>query len=452
MMKPRVLTGALLGIGLLFSIGASAQDQVWLKDRRYTEGAGIRTGDLELHPGVAGEFGYDSNLLLRHEKESPVDAFRFRLTPSLSLSTLGPQRREGGVVSEPPKVSFDARVAATYNEYIPTKSANSDQFAQKRNVGILSSLRLDILPGRPWGGDVFGDFTRTIQPSTNPDTNFNRMTARAGAGLLWAPGGGLFDWRLGYQFTTTYFEDDALRNLGNNEHQVNTRGRWRFLPKTAWLYDASLGFMDYNTATASRLDSRPVRARVGLNGLVTQSFSFLVMAGWGSSFYRGAANAQQFDSLIGTAEVKWFLSPNPVSDPGGTAPSLSTLKLGFTRDFANSYLGDYYTNNRGYAGISYSFNGRFLVSLDGGLAGHSYPTVFYNARAQTHAPFTALYADASLFGEYRATDSIGINSTLRFTSNITDAGILGVPVGGVQSIDYLQWKRFEAFIGVRWFM
>jgi len=32
----------------------------WLQDRRYNEGIGIRAGDLEIHPGIAGEFGYDS--------------------------------------------------------------------------------------------------------------------------------------------------------------------------------------------------------------------------------------------------------------------------------------------------------------------------------------------------------------------------------------------------------
>jgi len=44
------------------SRAASAQTQLlsqpdspqWLKDRRYAEGIGVRAGDLEIHPGIAG--------------------------------------------------------------------------------------------------------------------------------------------------------------------------------------------------------------------------------------------------------------------------------------------------------------------------------------------------------------------------------------------------------------
>src|SRR5450432_1616003 len=42
------------------SLEARAQ-QPWLSDRRYGEGIGVRVGNLELHPGIAAEAGYDSN-------------------------------------------------------------------------------------------------------------------------------------------------------------------------------------------------------------------------------------------------------------------------------------------------------------------------------------------------------------------------------------------------------
>src|SRR6476469_9159257 len=73
-----------------------AKAQEWLKDRAYQEGAGIRTGDLEVHPGIGGEIGYDSNYLLRSHKDGPnvsnaaplapvEGAGMLRITPSLSL-------------------------------------------------------------------------------------------------------------------------------------------------------------------------------------------------------------------------------------------------------------------------------------------------------------------------------------------------------------------------------
>src|ERR1700749_1760521 len=112
------LTTALVGL-LAVPTVASAQDQVWLKDRRYTEGAGYRVGDFELHPGAALEFGYDSNYLHRAAEESPLGALRLRITPSLSFATLGTQRREGSATA--PSVEFRGGLSLTYNEFIPVQ-------------------------------------------------------------------------------------------------------------------------------------------------------------------------------------------------------------------------------------------------------------------------------------------------------------------------------------------
>ena len=95
--------GTLAAVTALVAIptSAAAQDQTWLRDRKYTEGMGFRAGDFEIHPGFAAEFGYDSNY--RHNDTDPVGSLRLRLTPSLSLSTLGAQRREQGGGGPPPR-------------------------------------------------------------------------------------------------------------------------------------------------------------------------------------------------------------------------------------------------------------------------------------------------------------------------------------------------------------
>jgi hypothetical protein len=455
-MKPSRIAFAVLALGIGYSTAASAQGEPqWLKDRRYGEGIGIRTGDLELHPGIGGEFGYDSNYFLRSSNDPPpngpvVSTLRFRITPSFSLATISPQRREAeGQGSEPPKVTFRTGVAASYNEFIATDSANSDELSKQRNVGVVGNLQLVILPNRPWGADIFGDFVRTPQPSNNPDFNYNRFTARFGGGVTWAPGGGMFDWRLGYQYQYVYFEQDAFRGFGNHTNEVNTRGRWRFLPRTAFMYDASIGFIrnDYNTP--GQLNSDPVRARVGLNGLVTSSLAFLGMVGWGASFYEGAANAQQFDSVIAQAELKWYITPNPGLDPGGVGLTLSSLAAGYTRDFFNSYLGDYFTRDRGYLSLVSFFSQRVLLVVDGGVASLRYPNVYNPQRQLIHTPFNTTLLDGSLFAEYRFSDSVGLNTTVRYSANLTDTFIVVAP-GALP--DYLNWNRFEAYIGLRWFM
>lgn len=441
---------------------ALAQDQPWLKDRRYTEGIGIRTGDLELHPGVAAEFGYDSNFFRRDEKDDarlgdigPVGSLRLRITPSFSLSTLSQQRQEVTPDAPPPDVEFRAGIAATYEEFFPVSGneVGRERLSEQRNIGGLLDAKLTILPRRPWSGILDASLGRTIASSDLGISNqsFRRLHADAGAELVWTPGGGLLDWRLGYRFLGTFFEVDEFDSLTNLHHTIRTRGRWRFLPRTALIYDASLGFVNYPNP-AAQLSSHPLRAQLGINGLVTSSFGLLAMAGWGASFYTSDSQAEvhDFDSVIGQLELKWYLTPNPSADPEAATLALSSLSAGFTRDFHDSYLASYYERDRGYLKLTYFFGGRFLLIADGGVAAHVYPAIPGNGANSTSAdPWTDVRIDASLFGEYRIGDSLGINSTLRYGNNISSTSLL--PPDEVTP-NYLGWQQFEAYLGVRWFM
>lgn len=464
-MKRRALSCAVVALGALASTTAAAQDQAaWLKDRRYTEGAGYRAGDLEIHPGLAGEFGYDSNYFLRATNEKPVvDALKFRLTPTLSLSTLGPQRR--GVdpaTAEPPKVNFSAGVAATYSEFISPSSdtAKTDALKDKRNVQGSLTLKLQFAPGRPVSVDLLGDVLRGVQPSNNPDVNYNRWEGRSGAGLTFTPGGGIFDARVGYQYSFVKFSDSSFGQFDNTQSQVNWRSRWRFFPRTALFSDASLGFLSYSNASTSLHDSHPVRARLGLNGLVTSSFALLAAAGWGSSFYQDrGVPTRQFNNVIGQAELKFYLTPNPSNDPTAASMLLSSIAFGYNRDFFNSYLGDFYQSDRIYGNLQYFFGGRFLVTLDGGFAFISYPDIFSSDAAFAtkgalrSKPFRDNRIDSTLFAEYRLADSFGINVTGRYSANVSPKkGADGIATGGGAAPDDLNWNRAEAYVGVRWFM
>ena len=107
---------------------AQGDSPQWLKDRRYNEGIGIREGDLELHPGDRrrGRLRLELVLSLGQERvreqrphgAPPIPALVFRITPSLYLSTLGPQRARTMGPVEPPSVAFRAGVNATYREFI----------------------------------------------------------------------------------------------------------------------------------------------------------------------------------------------------------------------------------------------------------------------------------------------------------------------------------------------
>ncbi|HET7545359.1 MAG TPA: outer membrane beta-barrel protein [Polyangiaceae bacterium] len=443
---------ALLGA---FAAQAHAQaQQPWLADRRYGEGIGIRTGNLELHPGVAAEVGYDSNYFLRAKEEDPLSAFRIRITPSITLSTLGMQRREG-TGSQPTKVMFRGGAYVSYNELIATESKHQSEFADQRHLDVGADALLNIFPVGRVGGDTYLNFIRQGQPSNNPDTEnaFDRDSFRAGAGITWRPGGGLFDWRIGGEFLYNYFEKTNFRYLNNFQYGVNMRGRWRFLPRTALLYDGSYTWVNYPNPSAQN-DGAIARSSIGLNGLITSRLALLAMVGWAGTFYDQQANQspQQFDSITAQAELKWYISGGTtVMTPSSAPVGLSFASIGYLRDVSNSYLGNFYQRDRGYVSLSYLLGGAFVTGVTLGFANLHFPDSYFpNGGGVQQPAFSEQRLDATVFGEYRFSNQFGLNATFNYDQNFTDVVVPTDPAHTPPG-DYLAYSRWQIFIGARYF-
>lgn len=463
----------LVGVAGPLCVSNVAHAQAWLADRRYQEGEGIRPGDgdIEIHPGVGAEVGYDSNWFQRSNKDganvvnaapnAPIeDSGVLKITPSISIRSLGPQRKEGDSANAaPPTIGFNANLSGTYQEFLLAPADLRDQ----RNMSINAAARLDILPQHPVGFSVYGNYSRAINPNRgNPDLSFNSDVVGGGAELVLVPGSGTLDWRFGYGLTATLFEDAAATGYDNLTHNIYTKGKWGFRPRTSLLYDASFQIHNYgnaNTTVNALHDSTPLRTHIGIDGLVTPRFSVLALVGYGSTFtLNGASPAiKQYDSVIAHGELKFFLTANPGTEQASNVSlTLASIALGYNRDFQTSYLGDYYGIDRGYAKVQYMFAGRMLASLEGGVGAIEYPDIYYNnggSDTLAHSSFTDLRADGTLFGEYRFTNTFGLNGTLRYTANFSNTQLTQPTINGVNGGVYdMNWRRFEAYLGVRWFL
>lgn len=453
-----------------WSSPASAQG--WLADRRYAEGPGIRTGDLELHPGIGGEVGYDSNWFLRSHTEGaniingpprlpPADAAIFRITPSFYVSTLGVQRMDttGTARPEPRTISFRGGVSATGRAFL------GKEVSRQHNIGVASDARLDINQGRPIGLGVFAGYNRFIQPQVlaDPNLSFNRSDLRAGAEVVAIPGGGTLDVRGGYQVRGALFEESNGVPYTNITHEISVKNRWRFRPRTALFSDTSLRFINYPNADRAvnyLNDSTPLRTRFGLTGLLTERFGALVAAGYGATFFKNpqAVSSPQYDSINGQVEGTFYLGQGAGSDePGKATLLLSTVSLGFLRDFQNSLLGNFYNMNRVYGRLEYWFGGKTILRLDAYGEQLNYPEVFLNtpggAPARVTGEFSNFRVGGGLFAEYRITSSFGINTTIEYIQQISDTQIPGGAVPGttVPGVFDLNYRRLQAFAGVRYF-
>lgn len=451
--------------------GAAQAQQEWLQDRRYGEGIGIKTGNFELHPGIAAEFGYDSNYYQRADEEGGLDAqgepllpvddvWRLRVTPSITLTTLSQRRMTAteGAIAAPPLLVLSAGAFFAYSELFGLE----DDEAEQRNFNAGVGARAEIAPARPFGADIYGDFLRSGEPSNLPfeDQAFDRGTVRGGAGVSWRPGGGLFEWRLGYDLAYNYFEENRFDELNNFQHQIQTRGRWRFLPRTALNYDARYGMVRYQVNDLQP-DGDYVEARVGLSGLLTSRVAFRAMVGWNSSFYEANASSQtearNYDGYVAQGELKLLMSPTPTED--NVPVGVSSIGAGFQRDFSNSYLGSFYVRDRGYVQIDYFLGGVFLANLEGGLSRYSFPRM--NA---LNPSFEQPRVDVRLFAEYRFSDVFGLNTSLLYDQVldegphdqgllVSDAGpdgLLGTTDDGPY-YDDLSYRRFQAYLGMRLF-
>ncbi len=442
-----------------------AHAQGWLADRRYSEGIGIKAGDFELHPGIGIMAGIESNYFNRtyntgFVNSNPVPAGVFAITPSLYLATLGPERKEGDVNAAPPTVDFRLGASATYRAYV----GDSEILNQNGLNGLSADLngRVVILPQRPFSVGLQAGYTRTLAPNAvgNPDANFNQNVLNVGADFTIRPGSGTLDWKFGYNGNFDFFDASGGQAPFNNlQNTVFTRGTWKFSPKTAVIYDGNLAFVNYtqqSTAFNGLQNSTPLRSRLGLNGLIGSRFGLSLFAGYGGSFVQtpagwAANSAPQYDSVIGQAEAKFFLTANPGNEqnPNAVGLSVSSIAVGYNRDFAQSYLGSFYGSDRGYLKFSFFFGGRVLVSLEGGGGAREYPNIFDRTGAQIHGSFTDGAVDATLFAEYRFTNTLGLNFTGKYTEEISSVSI---PSDSNGDPYHMAYRNFEAYLGFRWFM
>jgi hypothetical protein len=456
MMNRAIFTAALAGALLMPGIAAAQSGQPWLEDRRVGEGVGIRTGDLEWHPGVAGQLGYDTNYFQGSGEaaEPEIDVLRFRVTPSLTLKTLGSQRNPGGGQAAPPVLNFAADASLSYDKLIALGSGENELEGTDSFLSGGLGFALDILPERPWGADLNGNVTRLVQPSNDPTIPpaFNRDILRGGAGIKWRPGGGVFSWRLGFQTTYTLFEDSDYSDLNNFNHAILASGRWKFLPRTAFLYEGQVSFIDYGDANSGQVQATPISSKIGLAGLVTNHFALLGMVGWLATFYDvNGGQVNDYDGPIGQAQVTWYPVPDPKLEPGSAVVGLSSIALGYVRSAENSYLGNYVQTDRVYADLDYFIAGRVVLSLQGGFSHLTRPQSFFpNSTTERNPAFGENRADATAFTEYRVSDSVGINLTLIYSGAFDNRRVL-LTEDGAQS-DNMRFDRYEAWLGARWFL
>lgn len=434
-----------------------ARAQAWLEDRARTEGPGFRVGDFELHPGLGVELGYDSNLYYSDDDDPVfprVDTAILRATAHLLFSTRGPQRRQEGEAgggegnqqnAGQPAVTFRGGLSGSFYHFF----ADSN----RTNMEADASLALGILPGRPFSINLFEEFSRTIRPFTENSSifaSFGRIQNTAGIDLNFATTGEVLKITPGYRFGLDFFESSLFQYGNNFRHTITLSETFRFLPQTAVVHDTAIVYQDYWTfdpgAPTLVNDALMLRTRVGLNGAFTSNFSVLALVGYGAGFFDTPSPAtydMDYESIVAQLEARWQITPQ------------MRLVFGYDRDFQPSFVGNFYRRDRGYANFQTVIDRVFLVGLAAEVGGYEFGAIV-QPDAMTPVGSSLTRSDiriiGELFAEYRFTDWLGVNGTLRYSGAFTDFRYR-VPIDPSMPpvLDPAGFSKFEAWLGVRVF-
>jgi hypothetical protein len=304
---------------------------------------------------------------------------------------------------------------------------------------------------------IGGSFSRVAHPTNDPAELGAALDHNRFGGHLdirWRPGGGILSWSAGYVGSVLQFDNQDYA-LDRAEHGFRTRGRYRFLPRTALLYEGQLGFISQLHRGSRLADAAPISSQLGINGLVTTRLSALLMAGFKAMFFEPteSGSLDDFDGVVGRGEVTWYVGAAAPETEGPEDRGLSHVRLGVQRDALPGGLGNFYQLNRGFMEVVLSAAGVVVVTARGG-----YSMVVHAPPRDTNGQPLATNGgkifenriDAGLFAEYRLLPTVALLGNLEFSGSQPDNYVIVDTNRFLQ--DNLKYNRFTALFGARWFL
>jgi hypothetical protein len=319
---------------------------------------GIQLSDSSLlHVGLGVEAGYDTNVFYAN-----TDAKGSGIIRVLPYAELTNATRNGPTSKF---LSYDLRAGLQYR-YYTSSDADIQRYSNSWNPTAGASLSLG---GSQVGfgiADVYArieDAPYAGQASSPSNSSvITRNNNQASAEVRWAPGGGRLTGTLRYVNVIDLF-DQPYTYANSVSNTLMADVSWRWLPKTAVFLNVSQGYTFYTNDTTfvdaatmmrqtAKVSSYPLRAVVGLRGLLTEKTSALLSLGYANGFYSSGGSTNGF---LGStyAELSVTVRPN----------QLSRIVVGGRHDFLNSVISNFAYEETAYASYVQQIAGRLALDL-----------------------------------------------------------------------------------------
>ncbi|MFU8802809.1 MAG: hypothetical protein ACNA8W_03270 [Bradymonadaceae bacterium] len=312
-------------------------------------GDGVRSGNLQLNPGLMVGAGYDTNLYYQSGRETRDlrQAPHGILEPRLKMS-----------IVEPTNFDFNFDAALGWTQYF------HDENIVRRQSGLSTTLIGSgiVNPNGAVSLRVTERFVRTNEPPNAPTAaRLNRIGNRLGATLGFHPGGRVLESFLGYDYVI--HRHNLYPTLDRNEHHVGWKNQWRFLPKTGFVLNADYRVIRYNSdfqgGSSVRPDGRlhnanstPIRLTGGVSGLITNRISLRILGGYGWGLYEAGPT---IEGPLAHVEATYLF---------GAQALRNRFRLGYELNFSDSVVGNYYSFHRFYTNYEQGIlNNRLRFSL-----------------------------------------------------------------------------------------
>ena len=302
-----------------------------------------------LHAGAGAEAGYDSNVYYAN-RGSNISAGVARVTAFLEYTNA---TRTGEV---PAGAFFDIAASLQYREYLSNRVDERNQ----RAFLPTASASVELSSSQAVSVTLSDSFARTEDaPYLSGQGPIVRYGNQALAQVRLAPGGGRLQGILRYTNTIDIFgaSNASYRYADSMTHEGMLDFSWKWFPKTALFLQGRQGYIQYFNGASNgqqKYSSYPLRATVGLRGLITEKTTVGVAVGYANAFQtNGTSTSGVLGSLFFSADVMY-------------RPLLTTLiTLGYRHDFQNSLISHFYYMDGIYASLQQQVAGRMTLGVSG---------------------------------------------------------------------------------------
>jgi hypothetical protein len=312
------------------------------------EGNGVKFGDARVHPYFQLQSRYDSAAVMVSNGNQIVGDLVLHLRPGLKLNLPSPNFA----------VALDGGLEYLWH----TGVANADARSASHFEGD-ANLDIGINRGGQVSLDIGDQISRSERLSNVPSIVVGALSLYNDARIQLnvKPAGGALQIEPNYHLTTEFFTPNGAVSLagctpgdtcdpgavGENNylnHTFSLNGRWKFLPKTAVVFDSAFFMRRYFGSAGTPTNG--LKAAIGMSGLLTAHFSALLKFGWGHDFSNGS-----YSSPIAQAEVGYLLSQT------------GQIRVGYLRSFepvpSNSWVS--YGIDRAYLEARFLFAGKLTA-------------------------------------------------------------------------------------------